>query len=119
MRVLLSLFSLVTLFANQQMASENVDTVRRAAWYDKKHPTFTDALALARRELWAREEATFCGSAQENDMVKVPRELIEANRRGLLCSLMAKVQLRPSEFTLNIKRGILPLNDKGEGNAFS
>jgi hypothetical protein len=66
---LLGLFSVVTLFANQRMANENVDTVRRAAWYDKNHPTFSDALALARRELWAREEATFCGSAQENDMV--------------------------------------------------
>jgi hypothetical protein len=75
---LLSLFSLVTLFVNQQMANKkNVDTVRRAAWYDKEHPTFSDALALARRELWAREEATFCGSAQESDLVKVPREFIE------------------------------------------
>ncbi len=74
---LLSLFSLVTLLANQRMADNNVDTVRPAAWYDKEHPTFSDALALARRELWAREEAAFCGSAQESDMVKVPREFVE------------------------------------------
>jgi hypothetical protein len=74
---LLSLFSLVTLFANGRMANKDVDTVRRAAWYDKGHPTFCDALALVRRELWAQQEATFCGSAQESDMVKVPREFME------------------------------------------
>jgi hypothetical protein len=74
---LLSLFSLVTLFANRRMAHKDADTVRRAAWYDKEHPTFCDALALVRRELWAQQEATFCGSAQESDMVKVPREFME------------------------------------------
>jgi hypothetical protein len=50
--------------------------VRGAAWYDKTRPTFSDALALVRRQLWAQEE-TFCGSGQENDMVKVPREFVE------------------------------------------
>src|SRR5215210_2816941 len=74
---LLSLFSLVTLFANRRMANKDVDTVRRAAWYDKEHPTFCDALALVRRELWAQQEATYCGSAQESDMVKVPRAFME------------------------------------------
>ena len=54
------------------MSTNNVETVSRAAWYDKEHPTFSDALALTRRELWAREEANFCESAQESDMVKVP-----------------------------------------------
>ncbi len=52
------------------------NAVRRAAWYDKPHPTFSDALALVRKGLWARE-ATFCGSARETDMVKVPRVLVE------------------------------------------
>jgi hypothetical protein len=37
---------------------------------------FSDAFALVRKELWAQEEA-FCGSAQQTDTVKVPRELIE------------------------------------------
>ena len=44
--------------------------VRRAAWYDKARPTFSDALALVRRR-------RFCGSAQENDMVRVLREFVE------------------------------------------
>ena len=73
---LLGLFSLVTLFAHQHMAKD-ANAVRRTAWYDKKHPTFSDALAVVRKELWAQEEATFCGSAQENDTVKVPREFVE------------------------------------------
>ena len=68
---------MVTLFAHRYMAKKGADAVRRTAWYDKRHPTFSDALALVRRRLWAQEETTFCGSAQENDMVKVPREFVE------------------------------------------
>ncbi len=73
---LLALFSLVTLFAHQQKA-RMPKTVRRAAWYDKEHPTFSDALALVRKELWTQEQTTFCGSPQETDTVKVPREFVE------------------------------------------
>jgi hypothetical protein len=60
----LALFSVVTLFAHQQKA-RMPQSVRRTAWYEKEHPTFSDALALVRRELWAQRGATFCGSAQE------------------------------------------------------
>ncbi len=59
---LLGLFSLVTLLAHRYMA-EGAQIVRKAAWYDKAHPTFSDALALVRRKLWAREE-TFYGSSR-------------------------------------------------------
>jgi hypothetical protein len=72
---LLGLFSLVTLLAHRHMA-EGAQIVRKAAWYDKAHPTFSDALALVRRQLWAREE-TFYRSSRENDTVKVPREFME------------------------------------------
>jgi hypothetical protein len=72
---LLGLFSLVALLAHRQR--ERIpNAVRRAAWYDKPHPTFSDALALVRKELWT-QEATFCGSPQETDAVKVPRALVE------------------------------------------
>jgi hypothetical protein len=73
---LLGLFSLVTLFAHRRMA-KGTSAARRTAWYAKRHPTFSDALALVRRELWAQEEATFRGSARETDMVKVPRGFVE------------------------------------------
>lgn len=46
--VLLGLFSLVTLFAHQRTA-QGTEPVRRAAWYRKPHPTFSDALALVRK----------------------------------------------------------------------
>ena len=74
---LLGLFSLVTLFAHQYMANnKSANPVRGAAWYEKQRPTFSDALALVRKELWARE-ATFCRSLAETDTVKVPRALME------------------------------------------
>ncbi len=73
---LLGLFSVVTLLAHRHMA-KNINTVRQTAWYRKSHPTFSDALALVRRQLWAQEEATFCGSSEDTDTVKVPREFVE------------------------------------------
>jgi len=72
--VLLGLFSLVTLFAHQRMM-QSMETVRRAVWYRKPSPTFSDALALVRKELWAH--ATFRRSPREPDMVKVPRAFVE------------------------------------------
>ena len=66
---------MVTLFAHQQKVRIS-KAVQRAAWYDKRHPTFSDALALVRKELWA-QEMSFCGSAREVETVKVPREFVE------------------------------------------
>ncbi len=71
---LLALFSLVTLLAHPQLTA-HPGPPRQAAWYGKRAPTFADALALVRRELWAYE--TFCLSSEEAEMVKVPRVLIE------------------------------------------
>jgi hypothetical protein len=74
---LLGLFSLIALFAHQRMRQAAGAFRRRAAWYHKRHPTFADALALVRKELWAQEERTFCGSPAEADTVKVPRLYME------------------------------------------
>ena len=71
---LLGLFSLVTRFAHQRL-SGSTDRVRQAAWYTKGHPTFSDALALLRRELWT--SGVSCTSTRQADMVKVPRSLID------------------------------------------
>jgi hypothetical protein len=35
------------------------------------YQTFSDALALIRKQLWVWEEQTSCGSAQVNEMEKV------------------------------------------------
>jgi hypothetical protein len=71
---LLGLFSLIALLVDRQMRRA-VGVVRQAAWYHKRDPTFADALALVRKELWAHE--TFCGSPSETDTVKVPRAFVE------------------------------------------
>ena len=71
---LLGLFSLVTLFAQGRM-TEAAGAFRQVAWYHKSHPTFADALALVRKELWAQE--TFYGSSQQTETVKIPREFLK------------------------------------------
>ena len=71
---LLGLFSIVTLLAHQRMR-RSMQAVRKATWYRKSRPTFSDALALVRKELWA--DATFCGSPSATDTVKVPRAFVE------------------------------------------
>ena len=73
---LLGLFSLVALFAHQRMRHQAGSFRRQAGWYHKAHPTFADALALVRKELWAQEQ-TFCGSPWEADTIKVPRAYVE------------------------------------------
>lgn len=72
---LLGLFSLITPFAHPQMACTSVEAVRRVAWYCKPCPTFSDALALVRQELWAH--ATFRRSPREPETVEVPRAFVE------------------------------------------
>ena len=72
---LLGLFSLVTLFADRQMRQAAGTFQRQAAWYHKRHPTFADALAVVRKELWAG--ATFCSSPAQSDTIKVPRAYVE------------------------------------------
>jgi hypothetical protein len=71
---LLGLFSVITLFAHRQM-TQATGAFRRAAWYQKAHPTFADALALVRKELWAH--ATFYGSPADTETVKVPKAFME------------------------------------------
>jgi hypothetical protein len=73
---LLGLFSLVTLFAHHRWMTQAASAFRQAAWYHKGYPTFADALALVRKQLWAQEE-TFCGSSAETETVKVPRAFME------------------------------------------
>jgi hypothetical protein len=74
---MLALFSVVTLIADQYMA-EGLKHIRAAAWYDKRAPTFSDALAVVRKELWAAERRkSFYGSAAQTETVEIPREFME------------------------------------------
>ncbi|CAH2598656.1 transposase [Rhodovastum atsumiense] len=66
---LLSLFSLVTLWANNLYATRP-PAVRLASWYRKSLPTFSDALAAVRRQLWTH--GNLRGSRQMFDPTKIP-----------------------------------------------
>lgn len=70
---LLGLFSLVTLLADRQ-ASKNKLIIRQAAWYVKAQPTFSDALASVRRELWGY--ALFCTCSVKTDVEKLHQALM-------------------------------------------
>lgn len=72
--VLFGLFSWVTLAAQVLRAGETVP-FRTAAWYSKPLPTFSDAIALVRQNLWQHSE-NFCVSPSAADMVKIPRALL-------------------------------------------
>jgi hypothetical protein len=74
---LLALFSLVALFADRRMRQAAGTFRRQAGWYHKAHPTFAEALALVRKELWAPEEQTFYGSRADAETIKVPRAFVE------------------------------------------
>jgi hypothetical protein len=80
--VLLGLFSLVTLLAHDYLRDgPQALTSRRAAWYPKRTPTFSDTLALVRRHLWT--QVTFATSPTDTEVPKVAPTL--ANH---LCDLL-------------------------------
>ena len=47
----------------------------RVRWYRKPQPTFSDALALVRRELWTAQ--AFASSPDRRQMRKVPADLLD------------------------------------------
>ena len=64
---LLGLFSLVTLWANRIKGEHGV-LPNRVRWYPKADPTFSDALALVRLELWT--SPTFATSPDHRESAK-------------------------------------------------
>ena len=71
---LLSLYTIITLTA-QLLIEKGATCVRSTAWYRKTRPTFADAIALVRRQLW--EHIHFATSLQATDMIKIPCTLFE------------------------------------------
>ena len=71
---LFGLYSLVTMTA-QELMKVGTKAVRSAAWYAKRQPTFSDAIALIRRALWSH--SYYSTSDQHSDVIKIPRSLIE------------------------------------------
>ena len=56
----------------RRLFNERTDT---PAWYGKERLTFSDALAVIRRELWSA--CHFSVSAFTGEMVKLPRSVLE------------------------------------------
>jgi hypothetical protein len=72
--VLLGLFSVVTWLAHQQQADHR-RPVRQAAWYVKEQPTFSDALAWVRRDLW--NHVLFCTLSPRTEGRKLQELLLQ------------------------------------------
>ena len=71
---LLGLFSLVTLWAGH-LAPERGPAPERVRWYPKPLPTFGDALALVRRDLWTAQ--AFAISPDDPTSRKIPADLLD------------------------------------------
>jgi DDE superfamily endonuclease len=71
---LLALFSLVALLADA-LQRQKLVRVRSAAWYDKEHRTFADAMAAVRQQLWASLDISM--SEKDTEMVTMPRRLLQ------------------------------------------
>ena len=69
---LLGLFSLITLFAHELSKSGKLK-IRAAAWYPKAIPTFSDAIAAVRREIWAHQISFM--SRPRRDRVEIPQHI--------------------------------------------
>jgi hypothetical protein len=78
--LLLGLFSLVTLLAHTQ-AKRGKLPVRQAAWYTKPLPTFSDALAVVRQNLW--QHLYFQPSHFQGEVRKIPVKALECLRNAV------------------------------------
>src|SRR3712207_957010 len=71
---LLGLYSLVALWADGLRATRGL-APRSAGWYAKRQVTFSDALAVVRRTLWA--EAAFGTSSGDEQVVETSRAALD------------------------------------------
>lgn len=71
---LLGLFSLITLLAHHS-TQHGALPIRQAAWYAKPWPTFSDAIAVVRSQLW--RQIIFQRSLAVADVHKVPPDMLE------------------------------------------
>jgi len=69
---LLGLFSIITLFADDLAKSRKLK-ISTAAWYPKALPTFSDAIAAVRREIWAHQISFM--SRPSRDHVEIPQHI--------------------------------------------
>lgn len=72
--VLMTLFSLVTLWTDKLQPRQGIEA-QCSAWYQKVNPTFSDALALVREQLWAKQQ--FLTSPPEAEVDNLNHPLIQ------------------------------------------
>jgi hypothetical protein len=77
---LLGLFSIVALLTTR-LAKRTRLAVAGAAWYNKQHPTFADALAAVRREIWAAQGFSMSRSSPDS------RKLTQRLGEGMIHAL--------------------------------
>jgi len=70
---LMALFSITALWADSLHKTSPIE-VGQTAWYRKQLPTFSDALATVRRQIW--QGRNFYMSTQKEDMIKIPKRLL-------------------------------------------
>jgi DDE superfamily endonuclease len=70
---LLGLFSVIALLADR-LGKRDLLYVRRAAWYPKTVPTFSDAIATVRRHFWVQEN--LLQSRSEPEYERIPEPLL-------------------------------------------
>lgn len=73
---LMGLFSLVVLFAHY-LTRDKTFPIRTSAWYKKKEPTFSDALAVVRRYLWENLWGNYIKSASNPDYHLIPTRILD------------------------------------------
>lgn len=78
---LMGLFSITALWADSLQNKSSIE-VQQTAWYHKKLPTFSDALATVRSQIW--KERNFCMSHENEDMIKIPKRLLN-ELTSILC----------------------------------
>lgn len=73
---LLGLFSLITIWADRLVHTPvGAVTPRTAAWYAKREPTFSDAIAAVRRALWCPPDLSMSRSSTQT--VQIPATLLQ------------------------------------------
>ncbi len=72
--ILMALFSIVTLWADE-LNKYSLISLKTCAWYQKSHPTFSDAIAAVRRQIW--RENYFSMSPFEDDIHKLKPDWIK------------------------------------------
>jgi hypothetical protein len=77
---LLGLFSIITLLAHDLSKSRKLK-IRTAAWYPKAVPTFSDAIAAVRREIWAHQISFM--SRPHRDRIEIPQHIWQRMQNAL------------------------------------